>query len=223
MFSVKIHWPVCIVLGLCLLELSCNKSTRLIIPAAQIPVENTPIVLPEEHASEDTAGSGSSQSSFFQDWYIQKKSIGPVQIGMTIRQVDSLLYNFQKQTAVALDFGFGGGSPAYVYSMDSVPVIAIVQALNSKRVFALIAISDLLKTKNGLYPQMTVEQLLDVYPQMKFYQDYMNGWEYADDEFNQWSFIFITDDANQIGIYKQPDQPSSAKRTTAKNAWITVQ
>lgn len=195
----------------------------MIIPAAQIPVENTPIILPEEYITKDSVNSESSQISILNDWYIQKKSIGPVQIGMTIKQVDSLLYNFQKQTAIALDFGFGGGSPAYVYSLDSMPVLAVVQALNSKRVFAIIAISELLKTKHGLHPKMTVDKLLGIYPQIKFYQDYMNGWEYADDEINQWSFIFITNDSDQIGFYKLPDQPSYAKRTTAQNAWITIQ
>lgn len=223
MFSLRRKYQFVVILTLLVLLHSCNKSTRVMVPVAQIPIEHTPIVIENDSIQVSDTYSTQHQKILFSDWLIDKKSLGPIKIGMSMKEVDSILGNLNKQVGLALDFGFGGGSPAYVYSMDTIPILAVVQALNSKKVFAIVALSDRFKTATGLYPQMKVSQLLEVYPQMKFYMDYMNGWEIASDDINQWSFIFITNKNNQIGVYPKLEQPSYAKKTIATNTWILIQ
>lgn len=217
----KYHYFILLSAGF--IFLNCNKSSRVIIPVAQIPIENTPIIIDTNNISKDQNANIIDDSNDLNHWIINKKSLGPIQVGMSIRSVDSILANLEKQVGQALDFGFGGGSPAYVYLKDSTPILAIVQSLNSKKVFAIVAISDIFHTSNGLHPQMKVSKLLEVYPQMKFYLDNMNGWEYASDDLHQWYFIFNTDPANRIGTYTSEEKPSVAKKTTAINSWITIQ
>jgi|GEM_PF-1401975 len=211
-----------ILFSLILISLSCNRASRTFIPAAQIPVENTPVILPSAQDS-STVSPAAAYKDFLEDYIINKGSIGPIRIGMTIRQADSLLTAFKKQDALAVDFGFGGGSPAFIYSYEDQPVLALVQALNTKKIFALVAISEHLKTTNEVRPQMTVEELLSIYPGMLFYQDIMNNWEYAEDPLNNWSFVFITDKKSMIGTYPVAEKPSRPKNMTARNAWITIQ
>ncbi len=222
MFSAKRHWPLYLFIGLCLLETSCNRSSRTIITAAQIPVENTPIILPEEKNTDNIPAEIPAKATY-KDWAIRKKSIGPIQVGMSLLQVDSILQDYQKQKATSYDFGFGGGSPAYIYSLDESPVIAVVQALNSKKVFAIIALHESLQTDNGIHPKMSVKNLLGIFPQMKFFYDLMNDWEYSEDAGNQCTFVFMTTKGAQIGSYPDPEKGSVAKRTTAEIAWITIQ
>lgn len=223
MFSLRRKYKIVVISTLLVLLQSCNKSTRVIIPVAQIPVEHTPIILEKDSITTTSSDIAQQSTLNYSDWLIGKKSLGPLKIGMSMKEVDSILVSMNKQVGLALDFGFGGGSPAYVYSIDTVPILAVVQALNSKKVFAIVVLSDQLKTASGLHPKMKVYQLLEVYPQMEFYLDYMNGWEIASDDTNQWSFIFVTNKSNQIGIYPQQEKPSLAKKTIATNTWILIQ
>ncbi|MCO5234083.1 MAG: hypothetical protein M9888_10165 [Chitinophagales bacterium] len=205
-----------------LIETGCNQSIRTSIPVAQIPIENTPIILPPISEKEDSNISDTHIQKPYDGWMIRKKAVGPITIGMEINKVDSLMVHFQKQKASSEDFGFSGGSPAYIYSIDSIPIIAIIQSLNSKKVFAIIVLSEYLKSESGIFPSINVENLLTYYPQMKFYKDEFNDWECSEDLNNQWIFVFITNKSDQIGVYKYPDQLVSAKNTIAKNSWIIV-
>lgn len=223
MKSIKNKFYLFTILGCVIIGGSCNKSTRVIVPVAQIEVENTPIILPNEVGSTDSLPLPKYLFEKFENWQIEKKKLGPISIGMTIRQVDSILYDLSKQEGVALDFGFGGGSPAFIYSLDTIPMLAVVQSLNNKKVFAIVAINSIFKTNSGLHPQMSVSQLLESYPLMNFYLDDMNGWEFCTDDIQKWTFMFCTTSQTQIGKYFSPDKPSKAKKNIATNTWIIIQ
>ncbi len=220
---MKSKITIVLISGILLSMYSCNKSIKsVMVPTAPIPVEITPIILPDTVYEVSKSDTISNILEAFPSWTIEKKSIGPISIGMDIKTTDSILSAFKKQNALAEDFGFSGGSPAYIYSFENEPVIAIVQTLYHKKVYAIIAMSDQLKSENGIHPKITVEDLLKIYPKMKFSLDPMNGWESAEDPINQWDFIFNTNSKNRIGTYLNPDLPSIPKRFTAKSIWIAV-
>ncbi|MCO5231465.1 MAG: hypothetical protein M9958_09950 [Chitinophagales bacterium] len=206
-----------------LIEVGCNKSIRINIPVAQIPIENTPIILPET-TLEDKVSEENENTHYspYDGWMIHKKSVGPILVGMDIHKADSILSQFQKEKASSEDFGFSGGSPAYIYSIDSVPIIAVIQSLNSKKIFAIVVLSESLKTETGISPTIIVDSLMTIYPQMKFYKDEFTGWECSEDTQNQWIFVFITNKSDQIGVYKYPEQLVAPKNKIAKNNWIVV-
>lgn len=214
---------IVLISGLLLSVYSCNRTTKnTLLTSTSIPVEITPIILPDSLSNDSHQDSILDGLDNYKTWMIQKKSLGPIFIGMDIKVTDSILSNFKKQNAVAEDFGYSGGSPAYIYSVNNEPIFAIVQSLNNKKVYAIIAISEQLKTENGIHPKMSVEELLINYPKMKFSIDTMNGWECSEDVSNQWDFIFITNSKNRIGLYTNPEQSTYPRRTSAQNTWITI-
>lgn len=219
---MKLKYTIVLVSGI-LLTFSCNKSTRsVMLPSAPIPVEITPIILPDDHTEESHSDTTLDQDVNYQNWVIQKKSLGPISIGMDIKVADAILSSFNKQNALAEDFGFSGGSPAYIYSINNEQILAILQTLNTKKVYAIIALSEHLKTESEISPKISVEELLKFYPKMKFFLDPMNDWEYSEDLVNQWDFIFITNSKNRIGIYPNPEQSSLPRRIAIKSTWITI-
>ncbi|HUH74694.1 MAG TPA: hypothetical protein VLZ75_09820 [Chitinophagales bacterium] len=213
---------IVLISGVLLTANSCNKATKSVMsPTTPIPVEITPIILPDSFP-DTTSESASDIIDNYSNWKIQKKSLGPISIGMDVKEVNTLLSSFKKQNAYAEDFGFSGGSPAYIYSDNNEQILAIVQTLNNKKVFAIIAISDQLKTEDGIHPKMSVAEFLNFYPTMRFFLDPMNGWEYAEELTKDWDFIFTTNSKNRIGVYTQPEKSTLPKRTTAINTWITI-
>jgi hypothetical protein len=220
---MKYKVTIVLISGIFLSVYSCNKATKsVMIPPPPIPVEITPIILPDTVQKAAHSDTVLDKFDVYKTWVIQKKALGPIFIGMDIKATDSILSNFKKQSAVSEDFGYSGGSPAYIYSINNEPIFAIVQTLNNKKVFAIVAISNQLKTDIGIHPKMTVEDFLNIYPKMKFSLDPMNGWETSEDALNQWDFIFITNSKNRIGLYANPDQSTYPTRTSAQNAWIII-
>jgi len=163
----------------------------------------------------------------FSDFTIMKGQLGPIKVGMTIEETENQFNGLIKKEDEAVNFGFGGGSPAYLYYLRDDILFGLIPRLGTDTVLFIIAAHRELQTTNSLNPNSTVKELIEQYPGMKVSRDLMNDWEYFRDTINDWQFIFMTDAKTKIGEYPEPsfdnEIPSKPIRLTTKTDWITIQ
>jgi hypothetical protein len=190
-----------------LLLFGCNSTTK---------TENneTSMDLPNEKQS------GSSVD--FGKFKISKGQLGNIKIGMTIKEAEQQFTGLTKKVDEATNFGFGGGSPAYLYYSGDELIFGLIPKLETDTLLFIIAANKKLQTTNGLNPKATVSELIQKYPDLTVEQDLMNSWEFYQDETIGWDFIFMTDEKTQIGEYPELEVPSKPKRLTTKTDWITI-
>lgn len=158
----------------------------------------------------------------FDKFKILKGQLGEIKIGMTITEAEMQFSGLTKKTDEATNFGFGGGSPAYLYYSGNELLFGLIPKLETDTLLFIIAAHKNLQTTNGLNPNSTVEELLKKYPDLTVQQDLMNSWEFFQDLNNGWDFIFLTDEQTEIGEYPELEVPSKPKRLTTKTDWITI-
>lgn len=158
----------------------------------------------------------------FEKFEISKGQIGEIKVGINIKDAEKNLTELTKKEAEANDFGFDGGGKAYIYSLENEPILALVPKRDSEEILVIIAISKNLKTNNGLNPKSKVTEIQGKYPNIEINQDLMMSWEFMSEEKNNWEFVFMTEDNNRIGEYKEIEVPTKPKRTEAKMNWITI-
>ncbi len=148
--------------------------------------------------------------------------MGEIKIGMNIKEAEKLIANLTKSETEAYDFGFDGGGNASIYSLGNEPILALVPKRDSKEILAIIAISQTLKTNNGLNPISSVKEIIEKYPTMKIDHNLMMNWESMFDYVNNWKFVFNTDENKRIGEYKENDVQSKPKAVDTKMDWIAI-
>lgn len=158
----------------------------------------------------------------FGKFQISKGQVGAIKVGMNINDAEKLLNHLTKKEAEAYDFGFDGGGKAYLYSLGNEIVLGLIPKMDSEEILAIVAISENLKTTNGLNPKSTVAQIQKTYPTLKINQNLMMDWEFIEDQKDNWYFVFMTDETNQIGEYNDLETSSTPKRTDIKSDWITI-
>ena len=158
----------------------------------------------------------------FEKFKISKGKIGDIKIGMNIIDAEKMLNGLTKEEAEAYDFGFDGGGKAYIYSLENEPILALVPKRDSEEIFVIIALNKNLKTNNGLIPKSKISEIQNKYPNIEINQDLMMDWEYMYDEKNNWNFVFMTEENNRIGEYKEIEMPTEPKRTETKMDWIAI-
>lgn len=141
---------------------------------------------------------------------------------MNIKEAEKLIANLTKSETEAYDFGFDGGGNASIYSLGNEPILALVPKRDSKEILAIIAISQTLKTNNGLNPISSVKEIIEKYPTMKIDHNLMMNWESMFDYVNNWKFVFNTDENKRIGEYKENDVQSKPKAVDTKMDWIAI-
>ena len=191
-----------------LLLFGCNSTTK---------TENN------ETTTDLTIEKQSESSVNFDKLKISKGQLGNIKIGMTIKEAEQQFTGLTKKVDEATNFGFGGGSPAYLYYSGDELIFGLIPKLDSDTLLFIIAANKKLQTTNGLNPKATVSELIQKYPDLTVEQDLMNSWEFYQDETNGWDFIFMTDEKTQIGEYPEIEVPSKPKRLTTKTDWITIQ
>jgi hypothetical protein len=158
----------------------------------------------------------------FDKFLISKGQIGEIKVGMKLVDVEKLLREMTKKEVEAYDFGYGGGGKAFIYSIQNEPILALIPHRDTPEILTLIAISHKLKTDNGLNPNSNIIDILKRYPKMEVSQDMMTDHEYMYDVSNKWSFIFLTDESNRIGEYKDLEEPAKLKRIETKIDYIEI-
>lgn len=158
----------------------------------------------------------------FEKFIIRKGQLGEIKIGMTISEAEMQFSGLTKKMDEAISFGFGGGSPAYLYYSGNDLLFGLIPKLETDTLLFIVAAHKNLKTINGLNPNSTVEELLKTYPKMTVQKDLMNGWEFFKDDKNALDFVFMTDEQTEIGEYPELDVPSKPKRIKTKTDWITI-
>lgn len=198
-----------------LLFFGCNTTTKKTNDKAEIDTK----LETEKPTKKPISESTDFQFSKFK---IMKGQLGPIKIGMTIKEAESQFDGLTKKEDEAANFGLGGGSPAYLYYSGDEIVFGLIPSLGTDTLLLIIAFNKNLETTNGLNPNSTVKELLEKYPNLIVNKDLMNGWEHFKDTENDWDFIFITNEQTQIGEYSDLDNPSKPKRLTTKIDWIEI-
>lgn len=163
-----------------------------------------------------------TQQSDIPKFKIKKGQLGKIKIGMTLAEADRHLSGFRQEVSEASLFGFGGGSPAYLYYWKDEIVLGLIPKLDTDTLLFLIAAHPKLRTTNGLNPKSSINELLQQYPHLMVMQDLMNEWEFFQDKKNGWDFIFMTDRETEVGEYIKDDIPAKPKRLNTKMDWITI-
>jgi len=158
----------------------------------------------------------------FSEFQIEKSRLGPIKIGMSIKDAENQFSGLTRKKDQAINFGFGGGSPAYLYYLNNEIVFGLIPKLGTDEILSIITVHPELKTLNGLNPKSTVKQIFEKYPDMMVYKNLMNGWEYFNDEEMDWTFVFITNGKNQIGVYPRTEKFSEPKKLATKSSWLTI-
>lgn len=158
----------------------------------------------------------------FKKFEISKGQIGKIKIGMNIYDAEKILNELTKKEVEAHDFGFDGGGKAYIYSLENEPILGLIPKRDSEEIVVIIALSEKLKTNNGLTPNSKVSEIQEKYPNIDINQDLMMSWEFMLDKKNNWDFVFMTDENNRIGEYTELEVPTKPKRTETKMDWITI-
>ncbi len=158
----------------------------------------------------------------FEALKISKGQIGEIKVGMNIYDAEKKLNELTKKEAEAYDFGYDGGGKAYIYSLENEPILALVPKRDSEEILVIIALSKNLKTNNGLNPKSKVTEIQEKYPNIEINQDLMMSWEFMSEKKNNWDFVFMTEENNRIGEYKEIEVPTKPKRTDTKMDWITI-
>ncbi|HAW78736.1 MAG TPA: hypothetical protein DCX27_02865 [Balneola sp.] len=177
---------------------------------------------PIQSKSQSTHLVQSEDSTFdYNEYEIKKGQLGEIKIGMTISEAEQKFKGLRKEVGQATDFGYGGGSPAYLYYDQENIAFVLIPTLNTDTILIIIAASPKLKTTSGLSPNSTVMEISKKYPGIKVNQDLMNGWEYISDTTNNWNFVFMTDETT-VGDYPELEVPSDLKNLDIKADWITI-
>lgn len=152
---------------------------------------------------------------------ISRGRLGEIEIGMTISEAEEKFVGLQKETGQATNFGYGGGSPAYLYIDQDNMAFGLIPSLNTDTILFIIAASDKFRTTNGLNPHSRVRDISKIYPRIKVNQDLMNGWEYISDETNNWDFVFRTKEET-VGVYPELEVPSDLVNLDIIADWIRL-
>ncbi|WP_298538047.1 hypothetical protein [uncultured Algibacter sp.] len=177
---------------------------------------------PTQTQSESTKDKLSNVSPFdYQEFKIKKGQLGEIKIGMTISEAELKFNGLKKEVGQATSFGYGGGSPAYLYYDKENVAFVLLPALNTDAILFIIASSPKLIATNGLNPNSTAKNISEKYPNIKVNQDLMNGWEYISDTTNNWDFVFMTDEKT-VGEYPELEVPSGLKNIEIKADWIVI-
>ncbi|WP_107039888.1 hypothetical protein [Brumimicrobium mesophilum] len=177
---------------------------------------------PKQTKSESTTDELSEVLTFdYQEFEIKNGQLGEIKLGMTISEAEQKFEGLRKEVGQATSFGYGGGSPAYLYYDQDKVAFGLIPTLNTETVLLIIAASPNLTTTNGLNPNSTVKLISEKYPQVKVNQDLMNGWEYISDTTNNWDFVFMTDETT-VGDYPELEVQSDLKNLDIKADWITI-
>ncbi|MCF1753358.1 hypothetical protein [Mariniradius sediminis] len=158
----------------------------------------------------------------FDNFKIRKGQLGEIKIGMTITEAEKQFTGLKKKTDEATNFGFGGGSPAYLYYLGDELLFGLIPRLETDTLLLIIAAHKNLLTTNGLNPNSTVEDLIEKYPDLTVNQDLMSGGEFFQDKTNNWAFVFRTNKQTEIGDYPELEVPSKPKQLTTHTDWIVI-
>lgn len=160
----------------------------------------------------------------FSKFLIEKRKLGNIEIGMTIFEAEVHFKGLKKIEDEAANLGYGGGSSSFLYYFDDEIIFALIPRAYTDTITLIVAIHKHLRTNNGLSPNSSVQDLLEVYPDLVVYPNQITLTEFAIDKENEWYFEFGTDVNNQIGEYDGSnfDGPSRPTRLDIKASWIEI-
>ena len=198
-----------------LLFFGCNTTTKKTNDEAEMATN---------FETEEPTKKPISESTDFQfsKFKIMKGQLGPIKIGMTIKEAENQFDELTKKEDKAINYGIDGGGSAYVYYSGNEIIFGLIPNRDNDTVLRIIAKHENLRTTNGLSPNSSVKELLNKYPDLMVNRNLMMGWEHFQDRENGWGFVFKTNQKNRIGEYPDVDNPSKPKRLTTKTDWITM-
>lgn len=140
----------------------------------------------------------------FSDFVIMKNSIGPIKLGMTVKEAESKFVNLKKKLVPVYKFGFDSEELVPTYYYEGSMVFALIVFPLQKKISQIIAVHKDLRTINNLSPQSTIKELKEKYPDLTISISAIDDSESIDDLKNGWTFFFKNNGKpiEPIGDYK---------------------
>lgn len=158
----------------------------------------------------------------FAAYTMEKGRLGEIKVGTKIASLQGTLNQFEVQQIEAYDFGFDGGGEAFLYSYQNEPVFALIPAYETDSIIAIIGLHQKLQTSSGIHVNMSVKEIMKVYPHCKVDLNFMTDWEEIYDRQNDFLFVFVTDEKNRIGKYTEIGKLSKPLNLHPTLSWITL-
>ena len=108
------------------------------------------------------------------------------------------------------------------YLFDKEQLFALVTALETDSIIAIIGLHKKLFFNSGIHVGMSVKEIVSLYHKCVVEQNLMMYWEEIYDDKNNFTFVFKTDDTNRIGNYIEFDVQTKPINLSPLVNWITI-
>lgn len=153
---------------------------------------------------------------------ITKSALGPIKVGSRIAHNAHHLKGLDSAGVDALFYHYDGGGQAYDYSYKGKRLFALMPAMDTDSIIAIMVFDHNFKDAKGITARSKAKDILQHYPSLNIYQDLLAGGEFLMDEINNRDFIFETKDDSLIAEYKDIDTAGRLKRLNVKSDWLTI-
>ena len=158
----------------------------------------------------------------FLDYPISKGRAGNIKVGTSIRDYEKQLKSLKKRETDAYQFGYDGGGVAQVYFYKDEPVFALIPALETDSILAIIVMNENFQTVSSVRVGMKVQEVSSLYPNVKVQINELMEWEEIYDQKNDFQLVFKTTDEDRIGVYAEYKEGSAPINLTPKLEWIMI-
>jgi hypothetical protein len=158
----------------------------------------------------------------FLDYPISRGRVGNIKVGTQITSYYRQLKSLKKSETTSYQFGFDGGGIASVYSFKNEPVFALIPALETDSIIAIIVMNENFQSISRVRVGMKAQEVSSLYPLAKIQVNEMMNWEEMYDKENNFSLIFKTKNEYRVGVYTDIEKATSPVNLTPKLDWITV-
>lgn len=153
---------------------------------------------------------------------ITKSALGPIKVGSRIAHNTQHLNGLDSTGVDALFYHYDGGGKAYEYSYKGKRLFALMPALDTDSIIAIMVFDHNFKDAKGITARSRAKDILEHYPGLGIYQDLLAGGEFLMDELNNRDYIFETKNDSLIAEYKDIDAAGRLKRLNTKSDWMTI-
>ncbi len=153
---------------------------------------------------------------------ITKSALGPIKVGSRIAHNSHHLNGLDSTGVDAFLYHYDGGGLAYDYSYKGKRLFALMPAIDTDSIIAIIVFDHNFKDNKGITARSSAKDILQHYPNISIYQDLLAGGEFIMDELNNRDFIFETKNDSLIAEYRDIDAAGKLKKLNTKSDWMTI-
>ena len=208
---------ISIVLGIVLIVVGCqNISQPTIKEASPSQTSSNLITSNSLSINKDTLTYNATVNSCLS---FTKNGICGIDLGddlnSSINNLKKRFKDFELISVSSNDWGYGGGTESFLVRKNGVNQFVLIPSSENNRILFIVILNSNYVNSEGLKTGISVKEILGIKSNLKFTINLMNGYE--ESSFNKnTTLIFLTEDENRIGEYKEIESYSSAIETNIK-------